>query len=111
MATTRCMVMGMTFATLLMISVAGIAAPSPAIPSTSQETWLDLEVFVSACYAIISSLIVLQVGGLFQFNIGEYGTIQNDYACSDSSKPPIPATRFSPSGTGRQKRPVVADES
>ena len=32
----------------------------------------------------------------WQFNIGEYGTEISDYACSDISQPPIPASKFTP---------------
>ena len=51
------------------------------IPSPSQLAWLDDE-----------------VGALLQFNIGEYGTLENDYACGNPKLPPVPASRFNPSG-------------
>ena len=55
------------------------AGSSPPLPSKSQVAWLNRE-----------------VGALFQFNIGEYGTQINDYACRDTSQPPIPASMFTP---------------
>jgi hypothetical protein len=41
---------------------------APAVPSKQQLAWQDTE-----------------LGALFQYNIGEYGELQNDYACGNQS--------------------------
>ena len=54
--------------------VAGTAG-DVALPTKQQQSWQAME-----------------MGGLFQYNIGEYGTEEHDYACGNATAPmPAPA--------------------